>query len=46
MKSKTKLGGKQQLEPKLASKKYRRSSRRFQHQTLQDLCEEFSEEEP
>lgn len=45
MKSKTKLGGKQQLEPKLASKKYRRSSRRFQHQTLQDLCEEFKDDE-
>ncbi|VXD24835.1 putative ribosome biogenesis GTPase RsgA 1 [Planktothrix serta PCC 8927] len=45
VKSKTKLGGKQQLEPKLASKKYRRSSRRFQHQTLQDLCEDFSEED-
>lgn len=44
-KSKTKLGGKQQLEPKLASKKYRRSSRRFQHQTLQDLCEEFKDDE-
>lgn len=45
VKSKSKSGGKQQLEPKLASKKYRRSSRRFQHQTLQDLCEDFSEEE-
>lgn len=45
VKSKTKLGGKQQLEPKLASKKYRRSSRRFQHQTLQDLCEEFKDDE-
>ena len=45
VKSKMKSGGKQQLEPKLASKKYRRSSRRFQHQTLQDLCEDFNEEE-
>ncbi|WP_407676146.1 small ribosomal subunit biogenesis GTPase RsgA [Planktothrix mougeotii] len=45
VKSKSKSGGKQQLEPKLASKKYRRSSRRFQHQTLQDLCEDFGEEE-
>jgi len=45
VKSKTKLGGKQQLEPKLASKKYRRSSRRFQHQTLQDLCEKFKDDE-
>jgi len=42
-KSKTKSGGKQQDEPKLESKKYRRSSRRFQHQTLQDLCEEMED---
>lgn len=43
LKAKTKSGGKQHLEPKLASKKYRRSSRRVQHQELQDLCEEFDE---
>ncbi|MDJ0554647.1 MAG: small ribosomal subunit biogenesis GTPase RsgA [Microcoleaceae cyanobacterium MO_207.B10] len=42
-KGKTKSGGKQQLEPKLATKKYRRSSRRLQHQELQDLCKEFDE---
>lgn len=42
-KSKTKSGGKQQDEPKLESKKYRRSSRRLQHQTLQDLCEEMED---
>ncbi|EAW37452.1 small ribosomal subunit biogenesis GTPase RsgA [Lyngbya sp. PCC 8106] len=42
-KSKTKSGGKQQDEPKLESKKYRRSSRRIQHQTLQDLCEEMED---
>ncbi|MGK7921769.1 MAG: small ribosomal subunit biogenesis GTPase RsgA [Trichodesmium sp.] len=43
MKAKTKSGGKQKLEPKLASKSYRRSSRRVQHQQLQDFCEEFDE---
>ncbi|WP_413163949.1 small ribosomal subunit biogenesis GTPase RsgA [Capilliphycus salinus ALCB114379] len=43
LKSKTKSGGKQQYEPKLESKKYRRSSRRVQHQTLQDLCEEMED---
>lgn len=42
-KTKTKSGGKQQFEPKLASKKYRRSSRKVQHQELQDLCKEFDE---
>ena len=42
-KAKTKSGGKQQLEPKLATKKYRRSSRKVQHQELQDLCKEFDE---
>jgi len=43
LKSKTTSGGKRQYEPKLASKKYRRTSRRLQHQTLQDLCEEIDE---
>lgn len=43
LKSKTTSGGKQQYEPKLESKKYRRTSRRVQHQTLQDLCEELDE---
>lgn len=43
MKAKTKSGGKQKLEPKLATKKYRRSSRRVEHQQLQDLCEELDE---
>ncbi|WP_052001839.1 small ribosomal subunit biogenesis GTPase RsgA [Lyngbya aestuarii] len=42
-KSKTKSGGKQQDEPKLESKKYRRDSRRFKHQTLQDICEEMED---
>ncbi|MEB3279550.1 MAG: small ribosomal subunit biogenesis GTPase RsgA [Lyngbya sp.] len=43
LKSKTKSGGKREYEPKLESKKYRRSSRRVQHQTLQDLCEEMED---
>ncbi len=43
LKAKIKSGGKQKLEPKLASKKYRRYSRRLQHQQLQDLCEELDE---
>jgi ribosome biogenesis GTPase len=43
LKSKTTSGGKRQYEPKLESKKYRRTSRRVQHQTLQDLCEEIDE---
>lgn len=43
LKSKTTSGGKRQYEPKLESKKYRRTSRRVQHQTLQDLCEEMDE---
>ncbi|NER05086.1 MAG: small ribosomal subunit biogenesis GTPase RsgA [Okeania sp. SIO3C4] len=42
-KAKMKSGGEQKLEPKLASKKYRRSSRKLQRQQLQDLCEEFDE---
>lgn len=36
MKSISKAGGQQQLEPKLASKKYRRTSRRVENQRLQD----------
>ncbi|WP_159783501.1 small ribosomal subunit biogenesis GTPase RsgA [Sodalinema gerasimenkoae] len=42
-KSKAHAGGERRYEPKLASKKYRRQSRRRQHQTLQDLCEELDE---
>jgi ribosome biogenesis GTPase len=41
LKVKTKRSGKRQYEPKLASKKYRRSSRRAQHQALQDLCDDI-----
>ena len=41
LKAKISSGGKQKLEPKLASKKYRRSSRKLEHQQLQDLCEEL-----
>jgi ribosome biogenesis GTPase len=36
LKSISKAGGQQQLEPKLASKKYRRTSRRVENQRLQD----------
>jgi len=43
LKSKSKSGGKKQYEPKLQTKKYRRSSRRLQHQNLQQLCEELDE---
>lgn len=43
LKAKTKAGGKRKLEPRLESKKYRRSSRRVEHQKLQDLCEELDE---
>lgn len=43
LKAKTKAGGKRQLEPKLESKRYRRSSRRVEHQQLQEFCEEFDE---
>lgn len=35
--------GKSEYEPKLASKKYRRQSRRWQHQNLQELCEDLEE---
>ncbi len=40
LKLKSKSGGKGQYEPKLESKKYRRSSRRLQHQILQEMYEE------
>jgi ribosome biogenesis GTPase / thiamine phosphate phosphatase len=43
LKLKTKRDGRQQYEPKLASNKYRRQSRRHQHQSLQDLCEDLEE---
>ncbi len=43
VKSKTKSGGKKQSEPKLASKKYRRFSRRFEHQNLQDFHDDLDE---
>lgn len=43
LKSKSKSGGGQQYEPKLQSKKYRRSSRRLEHQTLQQLYEDLDE---
>lgn len=43
LKSKSKSGGGKQYEPKLQSKKYRRSSRRLEHQTLQQLCEDLDE---
>lgn len=37
-KSKVKQGGKRHNEPKLEAKKYRRVSRRVQHQDLENLC--------
>jgi len=40
LKQQTKSDGTQQYEPKLQTKKYRRSSRRVQHQSLQEMCEE------
>ncbi|MEL7036061.1 MAG: small ribosomal subunit biogenesis GTPase RsgA [Cyanobacteria bacterium J06592_8] len=43
VKSKTTSGGKQKYEPRLNSKKYRRSSRRVQNQTLQDLCDDIED---
>ncbi|MET0111122.1 MULTISPECIES: ribosome small subunit-dependent GTPase A [Limnospira] len=43
LKSKSKSGGGKQYEPKLQSKKYRRSSRRLEHQNLQQLCEDLDE---
>jgi ribosome biogenesis GTPase / thiamine phosphate phosphatase len=44
LKQQTKSDGTQQYEPKLQTKKYRRSSRRVQHQSLQEMCEEDLEE--
>jgi ribosome biogenesis GTPase len=44
LKQQTKSDGTQQYEPKLLTKKYRRSSRRLQHQSLQDMCQEDLEE--
>ena len=43
LKRKTTRAGKSEYEPKLASKKYRRESRRWQHQNLQELCEDLEE---
>ncbi len=43
LKLKIKGSGKREYEPKLESKKYRRSSRRQRHQTLQELYEEAEE---
>ncbi len=40
LKLRTKRSGVQQYEPKLESKKYRRQSRRKQHQSLDDFCED------
>lgn len=45
VKVKTKRSGHQEFEPKLESKKYRRMSRRMQHQTLQDLYADLEEDE-
>ncbi|PSP20688.1 MAG: ribosome small subunit-dependent GTPase A [Cyanobacteria bacterium SW_5_48_44] len=44
LKLKIKGSGRQEYEPKLESKKYRRSSRRQKNQTLQDLYEEAEEQ--
>jgi ribosome biogenesis GTPase len=44
LKLKTKRDGRQHYEPKLESKKYRRSSRRSQQQKLQGLGEDFEED--
>ncbi|MGJ3245112.1 MAG: small ribosomal subunit biogenesis GTPase RsgA [Elainellaceae cyanobacterium] len=43
LKVKTGEHGKSQYEPKLETKKYRRPSRRSQHQALQDLCKDIDE---
>jgi len=43
MKLKIKGSGKHQYEPKLATKKYRRRSRRSQHQALEELYQEAEE---
>lgn len=41
LKVKSKSAGKQQYEPKLETKKYRRSSRRREHQNLQELYQDI-----
>ncbi|MEG4456481.1 ribosome small subunit-dependent GTPase A [Microcoleus sp. N9_A1] len=43
LKQQTKSDGTQQYEPKLQTKKYRRSSRRLQHQSLQEMCQDLDE---
>ena len=43
LKQQTKSDGTQHYEPKLQTKKYRRSSRRVQHQSLQDMCQDLEE---
>jgi ribosome biogenesis GTPase len=43
LKQKTKSDGTQHYEPKLQTKKYRRSNRRLEHQTLQDMCQDLDE---
>lgn len=45
LKIKTKRAGQQQYEPKLNTKKYRRSSRRLEHQHLQEFSQDLFEEE-
>lgn len=45
LKLKVKRGGKQQYEPRLETKKYRRLSRREKHQSLQDIYSDRSVEE-
>lgn len=42
-KTKATASGQIQKEPRLAAKKYRRTSRRSTHQALQDLCDELTE---
>jgi ribosome biogenesis GTPase len=43
MKAKTKGKGQTHYEPKLESKKYRRRSRRSQHQALEDVYQDSEE---
>ncbi|NEO09332.1 small ribosomal subunit biogenesis GTPase RsgA [Moorena sp. SIO3I8] len=43
MKLKIKASGRRQYEPKLETKKYRRRSRRTQHQTLDELYDDMNE---
>ena len=45
LKLKVKRAGKSQYEPKLKTKKYRRTSRKTRHQNLQDIYEKQLEEE-